>query len=240
MATAVSKIITNNFMTVIDDIRLKEELINNPALFFRRAYGYFENAMPLIDRPFALVSYLNEGYIPPKFSDFKWESTEKSQTEETTVSTGMAGYELFSCSILTVDSSGAPALIPYREAGYDAETGDVTFPVQTQAGIIYTMDFYTDGVIRPNDPKELSPSIMRLLGLSCAVVYNEREVNAWLSNQNFIQSKSFSLHSPAAHTRAQVERAAEARKNFYEELRKYEQNTDFNTKVRNLRPTLFY
>lgn len=240
MATAVSKIITDNFMVVIDDIRLRDELVENPALFFRRAYGYFENAMPLIDRPFALVSYLNEGYVPPKFSDFGWTSTEESQTEETVINTGMAGYELFSCSILTADSAGAPALIPYKDASYDAKTGDVTFPIQAQEGVVYTMDFYTDGVIRPDDPKELSPSIMRLLGLACAVVFNEREVNAWLSNQNLIQSKSFSLHSPATHTRAQVERAAAARKSFYEELRKYEQNADFNTKVKSPRPTLFY
>ena len=154
--TAIADVITQA-MVYIDDIRLQEQLAVNPALFYRRMSDYINAAMPLLSSPPQLLDYVHGQYTAPEYADTYWTSTEASITTQTVIPTGNIGYDL--CSIVSLDEENNAT--PYLDATYNSETGEVTFPQQTAAGINYEIDFYKDG-----ETAELTPTMMRLFALS--------------------------------------------------------------------------
>ena len=144
MGTSWAEVITNSAMVYIDDLRLREDLAVNPAQFFRKMALYMNQAIPLLNRPPELLNFLTVGLIQPTFGDSTWTSTQESTVQETVVETGQVGFSLFSCVVSRADSRGNVTFTPYTAAGYDSETGKVTFPVQAAAGTQYVLDFYTD------------------------------------------------------------------------------------------------
>ena len=85
MGTPWTEIICNFAMPVMDDVRLIDQMGENPALFFRRMALYMDLAIPMVSRPPELDSYLNYELVKPVYDDMIWRSTSESLEGETTV-----------------------------------------------------------------------------------------------------------------------------------------------------------
>ena len=219
--TAIADVITQA-MVYIDDIRLQEQLAINPALFYRRMSDYINAAMPLLSSPPQLLDYVHGQYTAPEYADTYWTSTEASITTQTVIPTGYIGYDL--CSIVSLDEENNAT--PYLDATYNSETGEVTFPQQTAAGINYEIDFYKDG-----ETAELTPTMMRLFALAIAIVWDERFSNDWLNITQKIKDSSFQTVNESTYIDKLTNRQKENRQRFQDEMRKYEQNSAYKTVV---------
>lgn len=226
MSTFWSEVITESAMQIIDDIRWRKELSANPARFFRAKSLYVSLALPLLSRPPQLLVYLQNGMVAPSYADAEWKSTQESTGEQTIVQTENIGYELFSCVIRAQDSAGGVALIPYPDAVYDAETGNVTFPQQRKSGVTYEMDFYTDGEF-----PDMTISQKRLMGLAIACVWDERFERNWLNIQPKIKDASFATINEANFIEKSSARKLANRSMLNDELRKYEQDSEYATVI---------
>lgn len=230
MGTAWSEIITDYAMVIISDTRMRDDLATNPALFFRRMAGWMQMSIPMLKSPPELLVYLTEGLVEPQYADFSWESDQNSTVSETTVETGKTGYELCSCVQIVTARNGDAIYYPYTDFTYDAETGVVTFPQQDNAGISYSLDFYTDGQFA----HELTMKQKRLLAMAIAVNWDNRFNREWLNIQPKPHDKSF---NPPNENTTMKESTARFEKNaqlFYAELRGYEQECAY---MRTVNPT---
>lgn len=230
MGTAWSEIITDYAMVIISDTRMRDDLATNPALFFRRMTGWMQMSIPMLKSPPELLVYLTEGLVEPQYADFSWESDQNSTVSETAVETGKTGYELCSCVQIVTARKGDAIYYPYTDFTYDAETGVVTFPQQDNAGISYSLDFYTDGQFA----HELTMKQKRLLALAIAVNWDNRFNREWLNIQPKPHDKSF---NPPNENTTMKESTARFEKNaqlFYAELRGYEQECAY---MRTVNPT---
>ncbi len=220
MATAWSEIITAA-MQALDDERWREQITVSPAQFYRAKSDTVKFALPLLNSPPELLDYLERDMVLPEYDDFPWESTEASLSGETAVDTGLLGYELMSAVVFGADGTGAK---PYAGAGYDPETGIVTFPKQTSAGVRYELDFYTDGSFRT-----LTNSQLRLFGLAVCVAWDENFSRNFLNLQPKIHDSSFSTVNEANYMDKVTVRLRENRQSFNDELHKYEQLCAYKT-----------
>ena len=219
MGTTWSEIITNYASLFIDDERFSDDLAADPALYFRRMSLYMTAAIPMLSSPPQLLERLTNGLENPTYGDAEWTSTADSLTGETEVTTGNAGYDLFSCVVREVSTSGEVMLTPYAEAVYDENTGIVTFPVQTSENVQYQMDFYKDG----DFAFDLTPWQKRLLGLAFAIVWDERFSRNWLNIQMKIKDASFETVNESNYMNAVQNRLESNHALFNDEMHKYEQ-----------------
>ena len=217
MATTWADIVAAS-MVQIDDVRLQEQMAVSPAQFYRRMSALIQQAMPLLSRPPELLSFLKKEMVLPTFDDYEWTSDAASTEAETAVNTGMIGYDLCSVTQRIVHQNGTVSLLPYYGASYDAETGIVTMPVQTSAGIGYDFDFYTDGSF-----SDLSETQMRLFALAVSIVWDERFSRTWLNMTPKIHDDSFETVNEANYIQQITKRLQENRIAFQDELRAYEQ-----------------
>lgn len=225
--TQISEII-QKAMVIIDDVRLTQQLAQNPAQFYRRMCEYVELALPMLSSPPELYRYITDNYEQSEFADSLWVSTAESLTQETVIETGKTGYDLCCVSVFSTDGK---SVAPYNGAEYDAETGTVTFPIQSEESITYDMDFYKDGSVA-----ELTPQMMRLFALAVAVMWNERLDNNWLNIQPKIQDSSFKTINESNYIDKMTARSKEKRLEFTDELKKFEQTIAYEKAVKN-RPT---
>lgn len=219
--TAIADVIAQA-MVIIDDIRLQEQISVNPALFYRRMSAYVDTAMPLLSSPPQLYEYISKNYTQPTYDDYEWTSTYESVMESVTISTEKTGYDL--CSIVIIDSDNNA--IPYTAAIYNAETGEITFPIQESEGITYEIDFYKDGEVA-----DLTPTMMRLFSLAIAIIWDERFTRNWLNITEKIKDSSFQTVNESNYIDKITIRMKENRQAFQDEMRKYEQNTAYKTVV---------
>lgn len=219
--TAIADVIAQA-MVIIDDIRLQEQLSVNPALFYRRMSMYVDAAMPLLSSPPQLYEYIFGSYTKPTYDEYYWTTTFDSLTEAVTVSTEKTGYDL--CSIVVIDADNNA--IPYTEAVYNSETGEITFPMQESEGLEYEMDFYKDGQIA-----DLTPTMMRLFSLAIAIIWDERFSRNWLNITEKIKDSSFQTVNESNYIDKTTVRMKENRQAFQDEMRKYEQNAAYKTVV---------
>lgn len=227
MGTPWSEVICNYAMPVIDDVRLIDQMGENPALFFRRMALYMDLAIPMVSRPPELDSYLNYELVKPVYDDMIWRSTSESLEGETTVETTMTGYDLFSCSLREVDESGVVTSTPVSGVTYDPETGTVVFPQQETVGLEYNVDFYTDGSFY----YDLTEAQKRLLGLAVGVVWDERFSRNWLNITQKIKDASFDTVNESNYMREVQNRLFMNRHLLNDELRKYEQDVAYKNTV---------
>lgn len=220
MATGWSEII-NAAMQALDDERWREQITVSPAQFYRAKSDSVLFALPLLNSPPELLDYLEKDMVQPEYDDYSWESTEESLSGETTVDTGLLGYELMSCIVYGEDGT---SVTPYPGAVYDAETGIVTFPQQTAAGVHYELDFYTDGTFN-----DLTISQKRLFGLAVCVAWDEDFSRTWLNISPKIHDSSFSTVNEANYMDKLALRLRENRQSFNDELHKYEQLCAYKT-----------
>ena len=219
MATTVSEIISQA-MIFIDDVRLKEQLNTNPAQFYRTMSAYVQAAMPMLNRPPELFSYISKEYVEPQFDATEWTATEQSLTEETIVQTGFIGYDL--CSVVIRSEDGMYET-PYSDYTYDAETGDITFAVQSQAGTIYVISVYKDGSVA-----DLTYTMMKLFAQATTLIWYARFDNNWLNQQMKIHDSNYSTVNESSYTSKLSEKVAKKVQSFAEDLRKYEQDVTYN------------
>lgn len=227
MGTPWTEIICNYAMPVMDDVRLIDQMGENPALFFRRMALYMDLAIPIVSRPPELDSYLNYELVKPVYDDMIWRSTSESLEGETTVETTMTGYDLFSCSLREVDESGVVTSAPVSGVTYYPETGTVVFPQQETVGLEYNVDFYTDGSFY----YDLTEAQKRLLGLAVGVVWDERFSRNWLNIQAKIHDASFNTVNESNYMREVQNRLFMNRHLLNDELRKYEQDVAYKNTV---------
>lgn len=227
MGTSWSEIVCNYAMPLIDDVRLSDQMEADPPLFFRRMALYVDLALPNLSRPQELYTMLKDGLTKPVYGDAEWVSDEASLSGQTVVSTGMTGFDLFCCSLRTVSDGGVVSLTPAGDVSYDSETGKVTFPVQSEAGLDYVMDFYTDGSFA----KDLTDAVKRLLGLAVAVVWDERFSRNWLSLTMKVKDGSFETVNESNYMREAQSRLVSNRGLLNDELRKYEQDLAYRNTV---------
>ena len=220
MATGWSEVI-NAAMQALDDERWREQLTVSPAQFYRAKSDSVLFALPLLNSPPELLDYLEKDMVQPEYGDYSWESTEESLAGETEVDTGLLGYELMSCIVYGEDGI---SVTPYPGAAYDAETGIVTFPQQTEAGVHYELDFYTDGTFN-----DLTISQKRLFGLAVCVAWDEQFGTTWLNLQPKIHDSSFSTVNEANYMDKLTVRLRENRQRYNDELHKYEQLCAYKT-----------
>lgn len=227
MGTPWTEIICNYAMPVMDDVRLIDQMGENPALFFRRMALYMDLAIPMVSRPPELDSYLNYELVKPVYDDMIWRSTSESLEGETTVETSMIGYELFSCSLREVDESGVVTSTPVSGVTYDPETGTIVFPQQETVGLEYNVDFYTDGSFY----YDLTEAQKRLLGLAVGVVWDERFSRNWLNITMKVKDASFDTVNESNYMREVQNRLFMNRHLLNDELRKYEQDVAYKNTV---------
>lgn len=227
MGTPWTEIICNFAMPVMDDVRLIDQMGENPALFFRRMALYMDLAIPMVSRPPELDSYLNYELVKPVYDDMIWRSTSESLEGETTVETTMTGYDLFSCSLREVDESGVVTSTPVSGVTYDPETGTIVFPQQETVGLEYNVDFYTDGSFY----YDLTEAQKRLLGLAVGVVWDERFSRNWLNITQKIKDASFDTVNESNYMREVQNRLFMNRHLLNDELRKYEQDVAYKNTV---------
>lgn len=227
MGTPWTEIICNYAMPVMDDVRLIDQMGENPALFFRRMALYMDLAIPIVSRPPELDSYLNYELVKPVYDDMIWRSTSESLEGETTVETTMTGYDLFSCSLREVDESGVVTSTPVSGVTYDPETGTVVFPKQETVGLEYNVDFYTDGSFF----YDLTEAQKRLLGLAVGVVWDERFSRNWLNLTMKVKDASFDTVNESNYMREVQNRLFMNRHLLNDELRKYEQDVAYKNTV---------
>lgn len=227
MGTPWTEIICNYAMPVMDDVRLIDQMGENPALFFRRMALYMDLAIPMVSRPPELDSYLNYELTRPNYDDMIWRSTSESLEGETTVETTMTGYDLFSCSLREVDESGVVTSTPVSGVTYDPETGTVVFPQQETVGLEYNVDFYTDGSFY----YDLTEAQKRLLGLAVGVVWDERFSRNWLNLTMKVKDASFDTVNESNYMREVQNRLFMNRHLLNDELRKYEQDVAYKNTV---------
>lgn len=223
MGTPWSEVICNFALPVMDDVRLTDQMGENPALFFRRMALYMDLAIPMISRPPELETYLRYELVKPAYDDFLWTTTEESTQAETEVLTDKVGYDLFTCTIREVDDSGVVTSIPVEGVSYDPETGNVTFPVQKESGKEINIDFYTDGFFF----HDLTDAQKRLVGLAVAVVWDERFSRNWLAIGMKVKDSSFDTVNESNYMREVQNRLFMNRHLLNDELRKYEQDVAY-------------
>lgn len=216
-------------MVLIDDVRLEEQLAVSPAQFYRRMVGWVNLAYPSLSKPPEFLEYLKNGKVEPEYDDYLWTSTEASTEAETTVvTTGKLAYELCSVTIRVVHDNGTVSLVPYSDAVYDPQTGNVTFPKQDAAGINYDIDFYTDGSF-----PDLSDKQMELAALSVAVLWDERFARNFLAITPKIHDESFESPNEPQYMEKGGKRLHENRQAFNDKMRDYEQLCAYATVFKN-------
>lgn len=214
-------------MVRIDDIRLTEQMEISPALYYRRMSLFVQAAMPMLSRPPELLTYLTRSVVQPEYTDYEWVSTENSMSGDTVVATGAIGYDICSCVINELLTDGRVLQTPYAVT-YDAETGNVTFPQQSAAGIVYQLDFYKDGSFAV-----LSDIQIQLFASAIALVWDERFVTDWLSRTPKINDSSFATVNEANYTEKTSQAHLRREQSFHEQLKHYEQLCSYQTVVSN-------
>lgn len=208
----------------IDDVRWADELVINPAQFFRAKSQTLAAAIPMLNKPPELLEYLESGILEPEYDDTIWVSTAQSIVQQTTVSTGKSGFEL--CSVSKRSEDGV-SYFPYNGFTYNEETGDVVFNIQEKENVEYSIDFYTDGKL-PN----MTAFQRRLLARAIAIVYDEKFQRNWLANTAKIHDSSFNPPNESNYMDKSKQRYIDNLTAFEDELRTYEQKCAYKSAIK--------
>lgn len=217
---------------IIQDERWDRSLAANPAKFYRAKSDYVQMALARLNRPPDLLDYLQKEHVKPEFAGTAWTSTEDSLSGETAVQTGQTGFSLCSVSLITQNGLMETA---YAGAGYDSETGIVTFPAQTAVGLNYSIDFYTDGSFQT-----MTDSMTRLFALAVAVIWDEGFERNWLNIQPKIKDSSFDVGNEANFINQSKGRKTANERAFEDELEKYGQNCAYREVLSGRGRTVLY
>lgn len=228
--TKILQVLTEYCGQYVDDIRLSELAATNAPLYARKMYNYLPPAIAKFTMPPEMQEYLlgtesNPNFVEPKYTDYQYiVQTDLTTNTNIVLGTEYIGYELFSAQIKKADAVGNIVYIPANNAQYDSATGTITLSASADepivAGTVYEFDFYTDGYF----VKDLSNSIMDILGLAFAVVWQNRFAQDWLSMVPKVEDKSFSEQNRANKINADTERLRELRVQLNDAMLRYTEN----------------
>lgn len=229
MGTSWASVITEDALLIINDLRLNDELEENPALFFRKMAFYMKSAVPRFNRPPEMKEQL--AYTEPEFAAVA-ETVEETQAADFTIATEKTGYELMSAGTVTQDVYGNPIYTPISGASYDEDTGAVTIPASAdapiEAGTVISLDFYTDGSFE----NELTGAQRRILGLCIQYVWETAFVNDWLNRAPRAKDRSFDAGNVANQVRTNTERITAVKRALDDAISAYSQNNAYMREVK--------
>lgn len=234
--TPLLKVLTEYCATYVDDIRLQELSIENPALYARKMSQYFIPSIALFSIPAEMQEYLVGNKYNPKFFepiyDNKRVTTSGKQTKSFTIDLGeeYQGHELFSANILSLNG-GKVKTTPTNICEYDSATGIIKVTASEENPIedntTFDFDFYTDGWFE----EELSSQVMNILGICFQCVWQDRFNTDWLSNVAKVEDKSFYEQNRANKMNADTARLNQLRQKLAGEMRRFEQNLYYKKTV---------
>lgn len=235
--TPLLNVITKYCAPYVDDVRLNTLASANPPLYARKMSQYMIPAISLFTLPAEMQMYLLGTQDNPQFTEPKYNgvlyTVANEETSNFTIELGedFTGYELFCCSIRQTDETG-DIYNTLIHATYDSQTGNVTVPATQEqpitAGTVLEMDFYKDGMFAQN----LSSEIQNILGMCFQVIWQERFSMDWLSMVSKAEDKSFYEQNRANKIRADTERLEMLRKQLAGEMRRFEQNSYYNSIIK--------
>lgn len=221
MGTSWASVITDDALLIINDLRLNDELAENPALFYRKMSFYMKHAIPRFNRPPEMKEWLT--YTEPTYADAAYTATE-DMTTTATVQTGLTGFDLMCAGIVTEDVYGNPVYTPFAGASYDSGTGDVTLAASEEnpiaAGTAFSFDLYTDGTF----DNDLTDAQRRILALCIQYGWETAFVNDWLNRAPRAKDRSFDAGNVSSQVRANTERANAVRRTLDDEMTGYAQS----------------
>lgn len=235
--TPLLNVITKYCAPYVDDVRLNTLASANPPLYARKMSQYMIPAISLFTLPAEMQTYLlgtqdNPQFTEPKYSGILY-TVANEETSNFTIELGedFTGYELFCCSIRQTDETG-DIYNTLIHATYDNQTGTVSVSATQEqpitAGTVLEMDFYKDGMFEQN----LSSEIQNILGMCFQVIWQERFNMDWLSMVSKAEDKSFYEQNRANKIRADTERLEMLRKQLAGEMRRFEQNSYYNSIIK--------
>lgn len=222
MATTFSDVITNNALIEISDVRLNEELEQNPAAFMWKMAAYLKDGIPLFKHPAEAKSWLS--YTDAAYEQESFNISPDDIAPYTLQ--GAAGYDMASAAIITYDKFNNPVFTPVA-CTYDSETGTITIPETIEGGGEVEVYYYTDGTF----DNDLADDIKRILGLCVQYVWTSRFVNDYVVQSAKVHDKDFNISSEANYNRAETDRLNRLRDHLYDEQRSLEQNLRYGQTV---------
>lgn len=172
----------------IDDIRLTQLNVTNPALYLYRLFAYMQNAIARVTNPKGIQERLGN-YTEPILEQF----TFTGDGTETTFAVG-TGAECVTVS--DKDGEIIATIIPSESTSvngitYDAELGTLVFDVAPLDGFVFNADLYTDGYFNV----DLNIYEMNILGIAFRYVWFSRLANTFLRTTPKIKDKNFNMDS---------------------------------------------
>ena len=226
MSVSFSDILLNYAASVFtDDIRWKEELANDAALFLRLKSLYVHSGIARFNRPSGMQEYL--AYTDCTYDDFYY-TAPTALTPPFTVQTGKTNFALQNVGLVGLDKFNNPYYTPITGFTYDAETGDIEITalpsgVTIAQGQVIQFDFYTDGVFT----NELSQRVQSILGQCIAYEWFCNLSSNYLSIVPKVQDSSFTIKSENEWMRVTTERRRLMLQELNAALLKYEQDCFF-------------
>lgn len=228
MGTSWASVITDDALLIINDLRLNNELAENPALFFRKMAFYMKSAIPRFNRPPEIKGWLT--YTEPSYNAMV-NTVETEQTADYVIASGQTGYDLMCAGIMTEDVYGNPVYTPVEGVEYDTETGDITIPAAEDspvpAGTVFSIDFYKDGTF----DNDLTDTQRRILALCIQYVWETAYVNDWLTRFPRAKDRSFDAGNVSSQVRANTERANAVKRTLDDEMTGYAQSCEYMENV---------
>lgn len=235
--TDILQVITEYCAIYVDDDRLQELAISDPALYARKMWGYLKPAISLFKRPPEMEKYLVGTSENPKLVEPTYDNTtvvvEDMQTSDYAIQLcDMYDYDLCVCRVKSLDNVGNVVLTPFP-CTYYPEQSSVVLHATTENplndGAVLDFDFYADGYFA----NELDGDMMNILGLCFQVVWQNRFNQDWLSMVDKLEDKSFTTQNRANKIKSDSDRLIMLRHQLYDEMQAYEQKLMYNTTVNN-------
>lgn len=198
----------------IDDIRLDQLKVSDPALYLRRLWAYLQSAIPYFTSPQGIQAKVTD-YTEPSFADFNF-----AGDGTTTVFTVAPSME-YVC-IESAEDTPIAVIFPSVSATengitYDSENGTLTF--DTAPDYDFYVDLYADGYFN----KELNIQEKAILGIAFRLCWFKKIANTFLRTTPKIKDKNFNMDSSWGVEQADTARVKALKVELVDAMADYEQ-----------------
>lgn len=213
----------------IDDIRLEQLKVNDPALYLNRLWAYLQNAIPYFTSPQGIQDKIND-YVEPEFSDFDFVGDGETTVfvvdkEKEFVCVENAENEPIAV-IITAQSTSVNGVT------YDPIEGTLTF--DTAPDYEFYVDLYTDGYFN----SKLNIQEMAILGIAFRLCWFKKIANTFLRTTPKIKDKNFNMDSSWGVEQADTARVKALKVELVDAMADYEQYLAYKAVVPSSRQLL--
>lgn len=216
MGTSFEEIEISALTYIKNDTSLDWDLKFRLPVFYRRMWNYMEAALPLFNRPPAMLYRLKD-YTAPNYSDVIVSADTIGL--DGSIDTGITGFELCSAGIIGTDAVGDPVYTPLKVESYDSETGVVVVSGEYDETDTIDIDFYSPGSLEAS----LNDTEKGILAFCVYVVWEHRFDNNALERASKVRDANFTTISEASQTQAGTARQLQVDAQLFDKLRQYEQ-----------------